>query len=89
MTTSDDRCPARHAAVEAVTLGNETVLYDERSGTTMLLNPSASLVWMLLDPNFTVGQLIAQVADIFPGVDSLAADVRQTVMRFRSLGFAA
>lgn len=88
MTIDEERCPARDVAVEAVTLGNETVLYDERSGTTMLLNPSASVVWLLLDPDLSVSQLIADVSEIFPAVETLAAEIRQTVTRFRSLGLA-
>jgi len=88
VTIDEERCPARDVAVEAVTLGNETVLYDERSGTTMLLNPSASVVWLLLDPDLSVSQLIADVSEIFPAVETLAAEIRQTVTRFRSLGLA-
>ena len=83
MTIDDERCPARDVAVEAVTLGDETVLYDERSGTTMLLNPSASVVWLLLDPNLTVSQLISRVSEIFPAVESLAADIRHTLLEFQ------
>ncbi len=70
-----------------VELDGEAVIYDERSGELHHLNPSATLVFGLLDGTATVRELAAEVADAF-GVpaDQVESEIRALIRRLRSLG---
>ena len=76
--------PRRAAAVAFTELDGETVLYDESTGGTHLLNPTASVLWQCFDGDASLDELAADVADAY-GIDpATAADDVRTVVR--SLG---
>src|SRR5690349_1372208 len=66
MTTSsaiDAGFVGRHAdGVAGGQFGSETVLVDTNRSRSHVLNPTASLVWMLLDGSATLGELCADIA---------------------------
>jgi PqqD family protein of HPr-rel-A system len=70
-----------------VELDGEAVVYDERSGELHHLNPTATLVFKLLDGTATVRQLAAEVADAF-GLPQREIDeqIRTLIRSFRKLG---
>jgi PqqD family protein of HPr-rel-A system len=70
-----------------VELDGEAVVYDEASGELHHLNPSATLVFGLLDGTATVRELAVDVSDVF-GVpaDEVETQLRGLVRSFRRLG---
>jgi PqqD family protein of HPr-rel-A system len=74
----------RNPAVEAAILGDELVLFDERSGHMHVLNASGALVWELLEGR-TVEQVAQAVAattgapigNVREGVRAFVAELRQ------------
>jgi len=52
-------------SVASVEIDGEAVLYDEESGSTHLLNPTASIIWASLGTGFTLGELADELAEIF------------------------
>jgi PqqD family protein of HPr-rel-A system len=70
-----------------VELDGEAVIYDERSGELHHLNPTATLIFGLLDGTATVRELASDVADAF-GVpaDEVESEIRALIRRLRSLG---
>lgn len=76
--------PHRAPSVAYTELDGEVVLYDEDTGHTHLLNPTAGVLWQCFDGEATLDELAADVADAY-GIDPAAAaeDVRMVA---RSLG---
>jgi PqqD family protein of HPr-rel-A system len=70
-----------------VELDGEAVVYDEASGELHHLNPSATLVFGLLDGTATVRELAADVSDVF-GIpaEEVETQLRGLVRSFRRLG---
>jgi PqqD family protein of HPr-rel-A system len=66
------------------------VIYDDVSGELHHLNPSATIVFGLLDGSATVRELAADVAGAF-GIptDDVEPEIRVLVRRFRTLGLLA
>ena len=63
--TVDAAFVGAHAeAVHAVEVADEAVLLDETTGELHLLNPTAALVWRLLDGASPLGDIAADIADI-------------------------
>lgn len=86
---SDQDHPTRNASVETVVLGNEAVLYDERSGTVHHLNPSACAVWMLLDGR-PLAEVVAALADRTGAARAeIERDVGRAVAGFGEAGLLA
>lgn len=70
-----------------VELDGEAVVYDESSGELHHLNPSATLVFGLLDGTATIRELVADVSDAFGvPVEEVEPQLRDLVRDFRRLG---
>ncbi|HMA21104.1 MAG TPA: PqqD family protein [Gemmatimonadaceae bacterium] len=67
----------RSPAVEETTVGERIVLYHRVSGSAIVLNPSASLLWKELAHDRDIGELESVLAEQFPSVERsrIAADV--------------
>ncbi len=66
--------------VREVELDGEISLYDSRTNRALLLNPTASDVWRLLDGAHTlpeITELLARAYDVAP--ETIADDVRSAV----------
>jgi PqqD family protein of HPr-rel-A system len=70
-----------------VELDGEAVVYDDESGELHHLNPSATLVFGLLDGTASVRELAADVSDVF-GIptDEVERQLRRLIRDFRRLG---
>ncbi len=79
--------PSTRPDLVVVELDGEAVVYDEQSGNVHHLNPSATVVFSLLDGELTPGQLAAEIAAAF-GLENDEVDrqVRALVARFREQG---
>ncbi|MGQ0668351.1 MAG: HPr-rel-A system PqqD family peptide chaperone, partial [Actinomycetota bacterium] len=67
-----------------VDLDQEAVIYDERSGDLHHLNPTATLVFQLLDGSATIRELSADIAEAFGlNPEEVEGQVRALVRRFR------
>ena len=64
--------PARAPAVYTVEIDHESVLLDRRDGRLHLLNPTAALVWTIVDGEASVAELASELADGF-GISSTTA----------------
>ena len=82
--------PRRADSVAFTELDGETVLYDESTGGTHLLNPTASVLWQCFDGDASLDELAADVADAY-GIDPAAAadDVRAVARSLGELGVLA
>lgn len=63
--------------VDASSVGDRVVLYHRGTRQALVLNPSGSYLWRLLDEGRTAGALAAALAVHYPGLDAgrAAADV--------------
>jgi PqqD family protein of HPr-rel-A system len=79
--------PRTRADLVVVELDGESVIYEERSGNVHHLNPSASLVFSLLDGEATLTELAQEIAAAF-GLENEEVDrqVRTLVAGFREQG---
>jgi hypothetical protein len=67
-----------HPRREVVTaeIDGDAIIYDELVGATHLLNPTAAIVWRLLDGETRLDELSADLAEAFGvGVGEVLADV--------------
>jgi hypothetical protein len=62
----------------SLTIDAETILYDEHTGAVHALDPVASLIWEGLDGGAPLGELCAELADVFHADE---ATVRDDVLR--------
>jgi hypothetical protein len=77
--------PRARGGLASVELDGETVLYDEDTGRTHVLNPTASLLWKIFDGEASLDELADDVADVFgedvetvrPQLVELARDLGQ------------
>lgn len=60
----DDR-PARAAHVAWVELDGEAVLYDEETEALHVLNPTATVVWSVLDGEVSLAELAGELAEAY------------------------
>jgi hypothetical protein len=65
-------------------LDDETVLFDETSGTTFHLNTTASMIWCLCDGEHSEQRIADELLAVFPDADPerIRAEVRSTLDRF-------
>jgi PqqD family protein of HPr-rel-A system len=79
--------PKVRADLTVVELDGEAVIYDEASGELHHLNPSATLIFDLLDGTATMRELAGDVADAFGlPAEEVESQIRILVRRFRTLG---
>jgi PqqD family protein of HPr-rel-A system len=70
-----------------VVLDGEAVVYDDVSGELHHLNPSATVVFGLLDGTATIRELAGDVADAFGlAPEEIERQIRTLVRQFRKLG---
>jgi hypothetical protein len=81
-------CPGD--AIETSFLDGEAVVYDTVRAQSWLLNSAASVVWLLVDGQTSLSDMVDTIVDSF-GLerDAVAADVNQAVQRFGELGLLA
>jgi hypothetical protein len=82
--------PKQQAGLAAERAGREILIYTARegSGTVVSLNPTAALIWELCDGQHALAEIEQAVRQAFSvGAErDVAADVADTVARFRSQG---
>ena len=79
--------PARSVTVYTVEIDDESVLLDGRDGGLHLLNPTASLVWAIVDGEATVSELASELADGFGIAPATAlADLSAIVVELDATG---
>ncbi|HUF60085.1 MAG TPA: PqqD family protein [Actinomycetota bacterium] len=75
--------PQTRADLTVVELDGEAVIYDEMNGDLHRLNPTATLVFSLLDGSSTVEDLALDIAKAYGmPVDEITAQVRELADRF-------
>jgi hypothetical protein len=73
--------------VVAVDVDGEIVLYDDSRGVLHRLNPTASALWQCLDGNGTLGEIAADMADVFRvDGDRVLVDVLMAAREFAQQG---
>ncbi len=73
--------------VIAVDVDGEIVLYDDSRGVLHRLNPTASALWQRLDGTGTLGEIAADMADVFEvDCDRVLADVLMAARAFAQQG---
>ena len=82
--------PRRRPDVVWEELDGEVVIYDPAHTTSHLLNPSAAVIWALLDGSATLAEVAADLAETF-GVEPTAMldDVSSTVAALECQGLLA
>ena len=69
-----------------VELDGEAVIYDDESGELHHLNPTATIVFNLLDGSATIKELSAEIADAFAQpADEVERQVRTLLREFRKV----
>jgi Coenzyme PQQ synthesis protein D (PqqD) len=78
-----DERPHVRADLTVVELDDEAVIYDERNGDLHRLNPTAALVFSLLDGSSTIGELARDVSHAFsrPAAE-IEGQLRELVVQF-------
>ncbi len=90
MTEPTDAPPAPHPAVETALVGGRAVLFDDRSAQIHELNASASAVWMLIDGQLRVDQIVAELGRLLGVAEGvLATDVTNALADFARRGLLA
>jgi PqqD family protein of HPr-rel-A system len=78
-----DERPRVRADLTVVELDGEAVIYDERNGDVHRLNPTAALVFSLLDGSVTIHELARDVSEAFSRpVTEIEAQLRALVDQF-------
>ena len=76
----------RASAVEETTVGERAVLYHAGSGTAVVLNPTASLLWKRLETPADAGMLSRVLHERFPSIEleKLKSDTLAALDAFES-----
>jgi hypothetical protein len=78
-----DYIPRRRQDLFDVEIEGEIIIYDERLETAHLLNPSAAVVWHLLDGQSRLGDVALDLAEVFDrDTDEILSDVIHLVHDF-------
>lgn len=78
-----EQAPRTRADLTVVELDGEAVIYDEINGDLHRLNPTATLVFSLLDGSATVEDLARDIAKAYGmPVDEITAQVRELADQF-------
>jgi PqqD family protein of HPr-rel-A system len=79
--------PRARSDLSVVSMGGETVIYDERHGDLHHLTPTASLVFQVCDGTATVRELASDISEVFGApVKRVEREVRSLVREFREIG---
>jgi hypothetical protein len=86
-STSIDAPPLPRAEIETAFVGGEAVLLDTETGAVYSLNPSASMVWLLLDGVLSAAAIAEELSDIVNvPADALLPDVESAIGDFAERG---
>ena len=79
--------PRKRSGTLELDLGDGVILYNQDSKRVHHLNPSASIVWHLLDGRVAPNQMATEIAEEY-GVDAseLVAQIDQLITEFEGLG---
>jgi hypothetical protein len=79
----DQRRPRVRDDLTVVELDGEAVIYDDRNGDLHRLNPTATLVFSLLDGSSTVDELARDLGEAYSKpVGEIGGQLRSLVLRF-------
>ncbi|MBT8115693.1 MAG: HPr-rel-A system PqqD family peptide chaperone [Arenicella sp.] len=68
-------------------MDEDCLLFNPQTAATLHLNPASALVWRLCDGKRTAAQLIAELAEQFPGqAEQIPADVAAALEQLQRLG---
>ena len=67
----------------------ETVLFSPETNKFCLLNPTAALVWSMLEQPVTTETMVAEICSKFDGTEpaTVLKDVQEVIERMRQLNF--
>lgn len=79
------KCPERAPNISEYEVEDETVLYDPRSDSAHVLNPTAAIVWWLCDGDHKVKDIARELGDLYDKEpDSVRDDVTEIIEGFLS-----
>ena len=79
------KCPERAPDIIEYGVEEEVVLYDPRSDTAHVLNPTAAVVWWLCDGDHKVKDIARELGDLYDKEpDSVRPDVDEIIEGFLS-----
>ena len=80
--------PVKRGSVLRRDMGDETVLYDSKTGAVHALNPTASLVWDLCDGEHSLEAMEEILRGQFSVSESetITEDIRKVIDRFTNEG---
>lgn len=85
--TISSAVPIARETVDTAFLVNQAVLFDETDGTVLELNPPASAVWMLIDGETSIEQIVIELSELFDlPPEQLRPDCQQIVADFAAKG---
>jgi hypothetical protein len=86
-STATDRVPVQSRRQSFAEMSGEGLIYRHPAKQGIYLNETATVIWRLCDGTRTVAAIIAELAEIYPGVESdIACDVHDTLDRLSELG---
>ena len=79
------KCPERAPNVNEYEVEEEVVLYDPRTDSAHVLNPTAAIVWWLCDGDHKVKDIARELGDLYDKEpDSVRPDVDEIIEGFLS-----
>jgi hypothetical protein len=78
--------PKRDPSCDEEVLEGEIVLYCSTVAKAVYLNPSAALVWRLIDGRRSVGEIEALLTGAYPEVATLREELIETVQALQEQG---
>ena len=79
------KCPERTPNISEYEVEEEVVLYDPRSDSAHVLNPTAAVVWWLCDGDHKVKDIARELGDLYDKEpDSVRSDVDEILSGFLS-----
>lgn len=86
-TIFSPRCLERTPNISEYEVEEEVVLYDPRSDSAHVLNPTAAIVWWLCDGDHKVRDIARELGDLYDKEpDSVRPDVEEIVEGFLKSG---
>jgi hypothetical protein len=75
----------RNSGVEMAPMKDETVLFNPANKKFCVLNPTAALIWNILEEPRTIPEIVAAIREQFDAVDSsrVEEDVRRALNELR------
>ena len=78
-----EKCPERAPNIAEYEVEEEIVLYDPRTDSAHVLNPTASIVWWLCDGDHKVKEIARELGDLYDKEpDAVRSDVDEIIEGF-------